>query len=576
MERRVFIAILLSFAVLYGYQALFVPPQKPAIDVVEKDEKRAAPAPTPETQPVVQESPRTPEPAAQIAEPSEREIVVETSTTQVVLSNRGGRILHWRLKDYRDSAGALVDLVPSGVPPDQPKPFDLVVDDSDLTRRLNSGLYRVSGDVGGRVDASRQSASLSFEYQDAAGLRVQKDFRFDPQNYVVVFSTRVMSGDRALNPTIAWGPGLSDAGAKAGGGSFFTGNYVQPPQAIYHKDGDVERVAAASLPEQPAYDGPFRFAGIDDHYFLAAAVDPGNARIEFKPVTLPGPDDTQRQLLAASFRFPQPPQGVRFFVGPKQFDVLRSVDPELVRAIWFGVFGFLAVPLLTALKWVYGFIGNYGWAIIFLTILINLVIFPLRHKSLVSMRKMQVLQPQLKAIQDRYAGLKMTDPGRQKMQTEIMGLYKEKGVNPASGCVPMLLTLPVLFAFYSLLSQAIELRGASFGGWITDLSEHDPLYITPVLMGLTMFWQQKVTPSTADPAQQRIMMMMPLMFGFMFLWAPSGLVLYWFVGNLFAIGQQYFTNWWIGPPAVAAVRPPAERRLKSAGAGRTADAENKN
>ena len=161
----------------------------------------------------------------------------------------------------------------------------------------------------------------------------------------------------------------------------------------------------------------------------------------------------------------------------------------------------------------YAFIGNYGWSIIFLTIIINLVIFPLRHKSLVSMRKMQELQPQLKAIQDRYAGLKMTDPGRQKMQTEIMGLYKEKGVNPASGCVPMLLTLPVLFAFYSLLSQAIELRGASFGGWITDLSEHDPLYITPVLMGLTMFWQQKVTPSTADPAQQRVMMMMPLMFG---------------------------------------------------------------
>ena len=161
----------------------------------------------------------------------------------------------------------------------------------------------------GRVDAVKQAAALSFEYQDAAGLRVKKDFRFDPQNYVVAFSARVMSGDRALNPTIAWGPGLSDAGAKAGGGSFFTGNYVQPPQAIYHKDGDVERVAAASIPEQPAFEGPFRFAGIDDHYFLAAAVDPGNARVEFKPVTLPGPDDTQRQLLAATFRFPQPPQG---------------------------------------------------------------------------------------------------------------------------------------------------------------------------------------------------------------------------------------------------------------------------
>jgi YidC/Oxa1 family membrane protein insertase len=134
----------------------------------------------------------------------------------------------------------------------------------------------------------------------------------------------------------------------------------------------------------------------------------------------------------------------------------------------------------------------------------------------------------------------------------------------------------VLFAFYSLLSQAIELRGASFGGWITDLSERDPLYITPVLMGLTTFWQMKVSPSTADPAQQRVMMLMPVMFSVMFLWAPSGLVLYWFVGNLFAIGQQYFTNWWIARPEVATVRPSAERRLKSAGAGRTTDAQNKN
>jgi YidC/Oxa1 family membrane protein insertase len=575
MERRVFVAILLSFAVLYGYQALFVPPQKPAVNVVEPKERSAEPLPPPAASPTV-EKPSEPDPEAQISEAAEREIVVDTATSQIVLSNRGGRILHWRLKDYRDGAGAPVDLVPSDVPPDQPRPFTLVVDDAAVTHRLNNALYRVTGDNGGRVDASSQAKAIDFEYQDASGLHVRKAFRFDAKNYVVAFSSNVMSGGGEINPTIAWGPGLSDAGATAGGGSFFTGNYVQPPQAIYHKDGDVERVAASNVLEQPAVDGPFRFVGIDDHYFLGAAVNPDQVRVEFKPVTLPGEGETQRQLLAASYRFPQPPHDVRFFVGPKQFDALQSADPELVRAIWFGVFGFLAVPLLTALKWVYAFVGNYGWAIIILTILINLAIFPLRHKSLVSMRKMQALQPQLKAIQDRYAGLKMTDPGRQKMQTEIMGLYKEKGVNPASGCVPMLLTLPVLFAFYSLLSQAIELRGASFGGWIKDLSAHDPLYITPVLMGLTMFWQQKVTPSTADPAQQRVMMMMPLMFGFMFLWAPSGLVLYWFVGNLFAIGQQYFTNWWIGPLQVATVRPPAERRLKSAGSGRTAGAENKN
>jgi YidC/Oxa1 family membrane protein insertase len=575
MERRVFVAILLSFAVLYGYQALFVPPQKPTVDVVEPKERAAQPVPQATPQ-VIEQPPAEQEPAAQVSDSAERKIVVETATSEVVLTNRGGRVLNWRLKDYRDVEGKPVDLVPSDVPADQPRPFTLVVDDAALTRRLNTALFRVSGDAAGRVDASKQPATVSFEFVDAAGLRVRKDFRFDPKNFVVAFSADVVSGDKTLNPSVAWGPGLGDAGATAGGGSFFTGNYVQPPQAIYCADGSETRVNASSVAEQPVHEGNFQFAGIDDHYFLTAVVNPGTVRLEYKPVTLPAPNQLQRQLLAPTFQFPQAPKDVRFFVGPKQFDLLKSVDAQLVRAINYGYFKVLAVPLLTSLKWVHGFVGNWGWSIIVLTIIINMAIFPLRHKSLVSMRRMQALQPQLKAIQDRYAGLKMTDPGRQKMQTEIMGLYKEKGVNPASGCVPMLLTLPILFAFYSLLSQSIELRGADFGWWIKDLSEHDPLYITPVLMGITMFWQQKVTPSTADPAQQRVMMMMPLMFGFMFLWAPAGLVLYWFVGNLFAIGQQYFTNWWIGPPNVATVRPPAERRLKSAGSGRTVGAENKN
>jgi YidC/Oxa1 family membrane protein insertase len=575
MERRVFVAILLSFAVLYGYQALFVPPQKPTVDVVEPKERAAQPVPQATPQ-VIEQPPAEQEPAAQVSDSAERKIVVETATSEVVLTNRGGRVLNWRLKDYRDVEGKPVDLVPSDVPADQPRPFTLVVDDAALTRRLNTALFRVSGDAAGRVDASKQPATVSFEFVDAAGLRVRKDFRFDPKNFVVAFSADVVSGDKTLNPSVAWGPGLGDAGATAGGGSFFTGNYVQPPQAIYCADGSETRVNASSVAEQPVHEGNFQFAGIDDHYFLTAVVNPGTVRLEYKPVTLPAPNQLQRQLLAPTFQFPQAPKDVRFFVGPKQFDLLKSVDAQLVRAINYGYFKVLAVPLLTSLTRVHGFVGNWGWSIIVLTIIINLAIFPLRHKSLVSMRRMQALQPQLKAIQDRYAGLKMTDPGRQKMQTEIMGLYKEKGVNPASGCVPMLLTLPILFAFYSLLSQSIELRGADFGWWIKDLSEHDPLYITPVLMGITMFWQQKVTPSTADPAQQRVMMMMPLMFGFMFLWAPAGLVLYWFVGNLFAIGQQYFTNWWIGPPNVATVRPPAERRLKSAGSGRTVGAENKN
>jgi YidC/Oxa1 family membrane protein insertase len=218
------------------------------------------------------------------------------------------------------------------------------------------------------------------------------------------------------------------------------------------------------------------------------------------------------------------------------------------------MFALFAVPLRGALEWVHGFVGNYGWSIIVLTVLINLAMAPLRHKSVVSMRKMQEIQPQLKAIQDRYAHLKMTDPARAKMNEEVMALYREKGANPASGCLPMLLTLPVLFAFYSLLSQAIEIRGATFMGWIPDLSQRDPWYITPLLMGATMFWQQRMQPGTGDPVQQRVLMFMPVMFTFMMLAAPSGLVIYWLVSNVWAIGQQYFTNWMIGPPKLVGVK----------------------
>jgi len=186
------------------------------------------------------------------------------------------------------------------------------------------------------------------------------------------------------------------------------------------------------------------------------------------------------------------------------------------------------------------------------------------------MRKMQELQPDVKAIQNRYSKLKATDPARQKMNSELMALYRERGVNPASGCMPMLLTMPVLFAFYSLLAVSIEIRGAPFVLWITNLAQHDPMYVTPILMGMTMVIQQRMTPSTADPMQQKIMMFMPVMFTFMFLWAPSGLVLYWLISNIWAVGQQYITNKIIGPTEARTVRPPAERRLKRVGSGQTA------
>jgi YidC/Oxa1 family membrane protein insertase len=576
MERRILIAVFLSFLVLYAYQALFVPappsPSSQAPAATPAAPSQAKPA-SPETPALTPEPPAEPAAASVVGETAEREITLDTPTLSATLSNRGGRIVHWRLKQYRDDQGEPVDLVPSAIPADQPTPFSLRVEDEAITRTLNSALYRVTGATDGRLDP-QTGTPLVFEFEDASGLRVRKEFRFDPANYVIRFTASVLANGRELNPTVLWGPGLGDIGALSSGGSFFTGNYIQPPRAIFQRDGDVERISIDQLAQQPTHEGQFRFAGVDDHYFLAAAVNPGQARLEYRPVTLPGPGEAQRQLLAQAITLRTPPNDIRFFYGPKQLNLLRSIDSELVWAIDFGIFGWLAVPLLGALQWIYGFVGNFGWSIVLLTVLINIVIFPLRHKSVVSMRKMQALQPQLKAIQDRYAGLKATDPARQKMNTEIMNLYREKGVNPASGCVPMLLQFPVLLAFYSMLSQSIELRGADFGWWIHDLSRPDPYYVIPILMAVTMFWQTKITPTTADPAQQRVMLIMPLMFTVFFLQAPSGLVIYWFVSNLWAIGQQYFTNWLIGPATPAAgVRTSAERKIKSIGASRTTQAD---
>jgi YidC/Oxa1 family membrane protein insertase len=373
-----------------------------------------------------------------------------------------------------------------------------------------------------------------------------------------------------VNPTVQWGPALGKGVVEGGG----VGIYSPPPQPIFYRDGSVTRVQPSDIPERPTEEGTFGFVGVDDHYFLTAAL-PGSDRqhVEYQPVSVPLEGSTTgANFVSWSVRSAgqaNPPS--RYFLGPKDFDVLAGVDRNLVRAIDFGMFSWLVVPLLRALKWVNGYLGNYGWSIIALTVIINLVMFPLRHKSVVSMRKMQDLQPEVKAIQDRYAKMKMSDPGRQKMNTELMNLYRERGVNPASGCVPMLLTLPVLFSFYSMLSVAIELRGAPFVGWIHDLATHDPLYITPVLMGVTMFVQQWMTPTTADPVQQKMMMFMPLVFTSMFLWAPSGLVLYWTVSNLWAISQQAITNRIIGAPARPG-RSEADRRLKSAGGGRTEQA----
>jgi YidC/Oxa1 family membrane protein insertase len=568
MEKRVLLAVSLSFLVLVLYQTLLPPPPptRPVAPASGQGAATVAPAEgtggaAPATEPL-------PEAAQITGATEEQDIVVESAAVRAVFTNRGAELKSWQLKDYLDDEGRPVDVVPAGIPPEEARAFALVPADPTLARRLHEALFSASATG---LDVDQGQRVLAFEYEDASGLRATKRFEFAPNGlpYVVLFTADVSQGGQAVPVALSSGPGIGDTARAVGSSSFLSPSYYQPPQALLQQGRDLTFISADDLPAQPVHEGVFTSLGVSDHYFLSAVLPGGRSvRGEYDTLTVTTPAGPRR-LVRYRAGMAGGLDAVQVFLGPKQYDVLSATNLDLVRTINFGIFDWLVVPLLRALNWIDRGVGNYGWSIILLTLFINAAIAPLRHRSVVSMRRMQELQPQVKAIQDRYGNLKATDPARQKLNAEMMALYREKGVNPASGCLPMLLTMPVLFAFYSMLSQAIELRGAPFMGWINDLSRHDPLYITPLLMGASMVWQQKLTPSTADPIQQRVMMFMPVLFTFMFLWAPSGLVIYWLVSNLWAIGQQYVTNRLIGPPKIVVARPPTERRMKQAGSGRT-------
>jgi YidC/Oxa1 family membrane protein insertase len=579
MERRLLLAILLTFLVLTAYQWMMpkpVPTPQAATPAAESQSIAAAPLPA--AAPAETVAPALPPVETVVSDTAERMMTVENGVVRAVFSNRGATLASWLLTGYRDAAGQPLDLVPHDLGAEAVRPFALKLDDQAKTARVNGAFYTANSPASSpasNINARSAPVTLSFEYQDAAGLHVRKQFRLEPNSYVISFSANVMDGDRAVNPVVRWGPGLGDIVALGAG----SGRNIRRAEGIYDIGGSVKRPAASALTTTPHFEGDFGFAGVDSHYFISMAVKPGNAQVDYHPLSLPVPASNppfSRDYIGYDITFSAPPSNARFFFGPKHFDTLKAVDGELVRAIWFGVFAFITVPLLSALNWIHGFIGNYGWSILTLTLLINLAMFPLRHKSFVSMRKMQEIQPQVKAVQDRYAKLKMSDPARQKMNTELMDLYRSKGVNPASGCIPMLLTMPVLYAFYNLLSESIELRGAPFMLWIHDLSQADPYYVTPVLMGISQFVQQRMMPTATDPAQQKMMMIMPLVFTFLFITSPSGLALYWLTTNVLSIGQQQLTNYLIGPPAARSPGAAAERRMKKVGEGKTEAAESEN
>ena len=439
-----------------------------------------------------------PAPAALVADTQARDIVVETDDVLAVFSTQGAVLTSWKLKHYLvspDSQGAQqrLDLVPTDVPGD--RPFTLKSDDPATAAVLAHALYRPSVD---HLSLGSASGTLNFEYQDQSGLDVRKTFHFRPDGkaYVIGFDATVDIAGKTQPVTIAWGPALGLGYVPDGS------REAQPAAGVLMRNDKVERPSAKTLTSAPTYSDTFLYAGVADHYFLSV-VFPGMhpVRLAFQPITAPVPNDPSqkatRTFIAYTISVPES-ASLAFFFGPKDFNVLHSVDPQLVRAIDFGIFAWLVVPLLQALKWVNSYVQNYGWSIVVLTILMNLAIFPLRHRSMVSMKKMQSLQPEVKAIQDRYAKYKMTDPERQKANTEVMALYKTKGVNPASGCIPMLLTFPLLFAFYALLGSSIELRGAPFMFWI-----HDPAAARPVLYPADRHGGQHVLATAHDADGRR-------------------------------------------------------------------------
>ena len=336
--------------------------------------------------------------------------------------------------------------------------------------------------------------------------------------------------------------------------------YVMPATAVAATGGGIAHVLPEKVEKPIAWPLDERgFAGIEDNYFLAVLIarKPGVARVTALPPAEPGKPPAALSVGLTGHESLE----ARAYYGPKDVEVLESLKLGLEKTVDFGWYGILARPLLWLLKRTYGWVGNYGLAILIVTLLIRILLFPLMHKSYASMKKMQKLAPKMNAIKDKYKKAKTDAAQRQKMNQELMALYQAEGYNPMSGCFPVLLQLPILVAFYNVLSRAVELRHAPFALWIRDLSAVDHTYVLLILMTVTMYVQQAMTPSTADPMQKKIFMAMPLIWGFFLKDMPSGLVLYWLFSNVLTILQQMLINR-MGDKGEASTEKP--ERFKSA------------
>ena len=559
-ERRLLLAFALTFLIIVVSRFL-MKKYGPKVPDAAPVTQTASPTTTPQNSPPQAGSPQKGSsqaaiPAASTATNStvvtkqasaETETVVENDLYKIRFSNRGGLVKSWVLKKYDDDKGQPQELVNATASEKYGFPLSLFTYDGNLQSRLNQALYVTSG--AGTLQAP---ADITFEFADQ-DLVVRKAFHFD-HSYLVKVETSVRYKGVDTQAYSAWPSGFGD---ETGVAIYGLG------QLEYQNDEKVERVAAKKIVGGDTINGPLVWVGPTDRYFAAIFLpdDPQNSAL----VTLRNPLDILKDpshpkstetvkvdVLGAAVGDRRGPTTQHLYVGPKSLEVLEKVPvptlhgvtPDLTGLVNFGFFGIIAKPLFLWLKWTYyHIVANWGWAIALQTLIINLVLLPLRITQMKSALKMQKIQPQAKAIQEKYKKYSLRDPRKAEMNTEIAALYKREGVNPAGGCLPLLIQMPFLFAYYSMLGAALDLRHAPWL-WIRDLSSPDPMYLLPVCVVVTMFLVQRMTPQGAiDPQQQKMMnIFMPIMLGYVSLNLAAGLCLYWSIGNMISIVQQTVMN----------------------------------
>lgn len=524
MEKRIVLALAISFIIIFiYYQFIAPPPQTKKIESertpISKNEiELEAPKKFPEV-----ELP----PSAKDME--EKTIRVETSLFRALISNRGGVVRSFVLKRYKDESGKELELIPD-VSLDKPLPLSLRLEDS--ISFINNSLFIPSTTEINLKGSEKKELILTYSSGDLA---VLKKFTFSGDSYLFELEISIIQEGKLIVPSVYIGPKIGrfplDEMKKR----------MDKFNIVYWDGTKLVRKDDKKFNPGEIFRGFLKWSAYETNYFAIVAISIQSSRILFEKIDQPKGEPLNYIVVS---------NPVAVYMGPKEFGTLkrtslRNEKIELEKVVNFGWFGFIAQFLLVILNWLYKMIPNYGVAIIFLTIILKIVLFPLTWTSMVSMAKMQRVQPKLKALREKYKKMKTDPEQRKKYNAELMNIYKEEGINPASGCLPMLIQLPILWGFFNLLSRAVEIRHKPFVLWIKDLSAKDPYYVIPILMGITQFIIQKMTPSGGDPSQKKIMLIMPIFLTIFFMNFPSGLVLYWLVQNIIQIGQQYLMNKYI-------------------------------